>query len=213
MKQLFDLLPAIVFFAVFYSTGKDIIQGTAALMIASTLQVALGWLVWKKLDRMHLVVFGIVIVFGGLTLFLHDERFIKWKPSIVDTVFALVLLGSEFVGSRNLIRIGAEAAVKQVAEGARVEAPAATWRMVNGAAITFFLGCAALNLWVIDHYDTATWVNIKTFGYPVLNLVFMGVLLAWLWRHVHIPPAADSGADATTRPAEKKTADERDTGE
>lgn len=185
MKSLFDLFPAIVFFAVFYATGKDIIQGTGALMIASALQVALGWLLWRKLDRMHLVVLGIVLVFGGLTLFFRDETFIKWKPTIVDLVFAAVLLASEFIGSRNLIRIGAEAAVKRMGENARIEAPANTWRLVNGFAILFFLGCAGLNLWVAAHFDTETWVNIKTFGYPLLNIVFVVALIAWLWRYVH----------------------------
>jgi len=195
MKSLFDLFPAIVFFAVFYATGKDIIQGTAALMIASALQVVLGWLVWRKVDRMHLVVLGIVLLFGGLTLFFRDETFIKWKPTIVDVVFAMILLGSEFVGSRNLIRIGAEAAVRRMGEGASIAAPAATWRLVNGSAILFFLGCAALNLWVADHFDTETWVNVKTFGYPLLNIVFMIGLIAWLWRYVQEAPAGDGTPD------------------
>lgn len=187
MKSLFELFPAVAFFTVFILTGKDIIQATGALMIASVVQVALGWVIWRKVDRMHLVVMAVVLVFGGLTLGLHDERFIKWKPTIVDAVFALVLLGSEFIGSRNLIRIGAEAAVKRMGEGARIEAPTATWRRVNAAAITFFVGCALLNLWVIETVDTATWVNIKTFGYPVLNFVFMFGLLFWLWRYVTMP--------------------------
>lgn len=193
MKQLFDLFPAIVFFSVFYLTGKDIIQGTVALMAASLLQVVLGWVVWRKLDRMHLVVLAVVLVFGGLTLFLKDERFIKLKPTIVDFVFVLVLLGSDFIARRNLLRMGAEAAVKQIGEGTRIEAPDRTWRLVNLAAAAFFAGCGLLNLWVIDHFDTADWVNIKTFGYPLLNIVFMLVLIVWLWRHV--VPAADKPAD------------------
>lgn len=202
MKSLFDLFPAIIFFAVFYATGKDIIQGTAALMIASALQVALGWLLWRKVDRMHLVVLGIVLVFGGLTLFLHDERFIKWKPTIVDLVFAAVLLGSEFIGKRNLLQVGAEAAVKRMGEGAAIDAPASIWRLANAAAILFFIGCGALNLWVADHFDTATWVNIKTFGYPVLNIVFMGALIAWLWRYVQVPEAQALAGGDTPDPRE-----------
>lgn len=193
MKQLFDLFPAIVFFAVYYLTGKDIIQGTVALMAASVLQVVAGKLLWGKLDRMHLAVLGIVLVFGGLTLAFDDERFIKWKPSIVDVVFALVLLGSEFIGRRNLIRVGAEALVKQMGEGARIDAPGATWRNVNIVAITFFLSCAVLNLWLVEAVDTETWVNIKTFGYPLLNILFMLGLMLWLWRHV--TPPAEGKAD------------------
>lgn len=199
MKSLFDLFPAIVFFAAFYWLGMNIIQATIALMISSAVQVVLGWLIWRKMERLHLGILAIVLVLGGLTLFFQDERFIKWKPTIVDFVFATVLLGSEFVGARNLIRIGAEAAIERIGEGARIEAPDATWRWVNAAAIVFFVGCALLNLWVIDHYDTATWVNIKTFGYPLLNIVFMVALIAWLWRHVITPePATKSTTDATS---------------
>ncbi|MFZ5756651.1 MAG: inner membrane-spanning protein YciB [Pseudomonadota bacterium] len=198
MKFLFELFPALVFFAVFTFTGKDIITATAALMAACAVQVVLGRAAFGRFDRMHLAVFGVVLVFGGLTLALHDEQFIKWKPTIVDLIIAAVLLGSEFVGARNLLRIGAEAAVERIGEGARIEAPAATWRWINAAAIVFFVGCALLNLWVIEHYDTATWVNIKTFGYPLLNIVFMVALIAWLWRHVIEPEtAAENPADAT----------------
>ncbi|MFZ5723211.1 MAG: inner membrane-spanning protein YciB [Pseudomonadota bacterium] len=197
MKSLFDLFPAIAFFAVFYLSGKDIIQGTAALMIASLLQVALGWAFWKKIDRMHLAVLGVVLVFGGLTLLLRDERFIKWKPTIVDILFAVILLGSELIGRRNLIRMGAEAAIARIGDGARIEAPALVWRLVNLSAIAFFLGCAGLNLWIIARVDTETWVDIKTFGYPLLNIVFMIGLIAWLWRYVKLPP--DTPPESTPR--------------
>ncbi|MFP5441300.1 MAG: inner membrane-spanning protein YciB [Gammaproteobacteria bacterium] len=191
MKSLFDLFPAIAFFAVFYLSGKDIIQGTAALMIASVVQVVLGWLVWRKVDRMHAVVLGIVLVFGGLTLFFRDETFIKWKPTIVDFVFAAILLGSDLLARRNLIRMGAEAVVKRMGEGMHIVAPDATWRLVNLAAAAFFAGCGVLNLWLIERVDTETWVDIKTFGYPVLNIVFMVVLMAWLWRHI-VQPAGEA---------------------
>lgn len=187
MKSLFDLFPAIAFFAAFYLGGKDIITGTAALMVASVAQVALGWLLWRKVDRMHAVVLGIVLVFGGLTLFFRDETFIKWKPTIVDFVFAAVLLGSDFIARRNLIRMGAEAVVKRMGEGMHIIAPDGTWRWVNIAAAAFFAACGVLNLWLIGRVDTETWVDIKTFGYPVLNLAFMVVLMAWLWRHIVQP--------------------------
>ena len=96
---------------------------------------------------------------------------------------------------RNLIRMGAEALVRQLGEGARISAPDPTWRLVNLAAVAFFVAAGALNLWVVDAFDTETWVNIKTFGYPLLNMVFMGVLVAWLWRHVEVPEQASPGRD------------------
>lgn len=195
MKQLFDLFPVVVFFAVFYGTGQDIIQATGATMVASALQVAAGWALWRRVDRMHLAVFGVLLVFGGLTIFLHDETFIKWKPSIIDVIIASVLFGGQFVGSRNLVQRGAEAALEKIAPGARFEAPGATWILVNAAAILFFLSCAAINLYVAYHFDTATWVNMKTFGFTILNFLFMLVLFAWLWRHVRQPDDTDPVTD------------------
>ncbi len=191
MKSLFDLFPAIAFFAAFYLGGKDIIYATTILMIASVAQVLLGWLLWRKIDRMHLVVLGIVLIFGGLTLLFRDETFIKLKPTIVDGVFVAVLLGSDFLFQRNLIRMGAEAMVKRMGEGMHIVAPDSTWRWVNLAAAAFFAGCGALNVWLIGRVDTETWVDIKTFGYPVLNILFMIVLMTWLWRHI-VQPKTDT---------------------
>ena len=188
MKQLIDLFPAIAFFAHYYGFGKDIIQSTIVLMVACVAQVLLGLLLYRKADRMHLVTLGIVLVFGGLTLAFHDEAFIKWKPTIVDLVLAGTLAVGQFIGTRNFIQRMAEAGMQRMAPEYRIDAPPRVWTLVNLAAILFFLACGALNIWVAYHFDNDTWMNMKTIGFPLLNVVFMLALFAWLGRYTHESP-------------------------
>lgn len=184
MKQLFDLFPVIVFVVAYFGYGKDIYLATVAILIASVAQVVLGWLLWRKIDRMHLVTLGVLAVFGGLTIVLHDETFIKWKPSIIDLIFAGTLFVGQFIGKRNLLERIIEGIMKRAAPTSVIKAPPSTWTAVNAAAILFFLGCGALNLYVAYNFDNDTWVNFKVFGLTGLNFLFMIVLIAWLSRHI-----------------------------
>ena len=201
MKQLFDLFPGIIFLGAYFGFGKDIYLATMAILAASTLQVVLGWLLWRKVDRMHLVTFAVLAVFGGLTIVLHDETFIKWKPSIIDVLFAGTLLVGHFVGKQNFVQRMVEGVMKRAAPTSVIEAPAATWAALNIAAILFFLGCAALNLYVAYSYDNDTWVNFKVFGLTGLNFLFMIAVIAWLGRHVReITGEADDTSPDHTPP-------------
>src|SRR5690606_15768420 len=87
MKQLFDYFPVIVFFGLYFYGGvdekPDIMLATWGIIFACAVQVGLGWAIWRKVQQMHLMVFGFTLVFGGLTLFLNDEAFIKWRTSII----------------------------------------------------------------------------------------------------------------------------------
>ncbi len=96
MKQLIDFIPLIVFF-ILYKT-HDIYVATGALIAATAVQVALTWILYKKIEKMQLITFVMVAVFGGLTLFLHDDNFIKWKVTIIYTLFAGGLAVSQYLG-------------------------------------------------------------------------------------------------------------------
>ena len=123
------------------------------------------------------VTLGIIVVFGGATLFLHDETFIKWKPTVLYWLFALILAGAALTG-RNLIR---------KLMGAQMELPGAVWNRLNWSWTAFFAVMGCVNLYVAGNYSTETWVNFKLFGSMGLMLVFVIGQALYLARHVQEP--------------------------
>ncbi len=162
MKLLFDLFPVILFFAAYKFFG--IFAATATAIAATVMQVV--WVKWRhgKVDIMLWVSFGIIIVFGGATLLLHDETFIKWKPTILYWVFATTLLCSNLFFKKNLMR-----ALMQE----KLTLPARVWNHVNLGWSLFFATLGVVNLYVAFNYPTDTWVNFKLFGATGLMLVFV----------------------------------------
>lgn len=163
MKFLFDLFPVILFFIAFKM--GDIFIATGVTIAATFAQI--GWLLLrkKKIDVMLWVSLGIVVVAGGLTLLLHDETFIKWKPTILYWAFAIGLGGSSLLFGKNLIRSVLESQVKL---------PDPVWKNLNLAWIGFFIfmGCANLAVAFAFNLSTDTWVNFKLFGGMGLMLLF-----------------------------------------
>jgi len=120
MKLLFDFFPILLFFAAYKVYG--IYAATAAAVAASVLQVAYSWLRHRRVEKMLLISMGLIVVLGGATLILHDEVFIKWKPTAVNWLFATAFLASRFVGERTL----AERML-----GSAISVQSAVWRRVN----------------------------------------------------------------------------------
>jgi intracellular septation protein len=164
VKFLLDYAPALLFFAAYFLSGRDIYLATGVL-IAAAVALVLVYRVWqKRWHKSHLVVAVLATVLGGLTLAIHDPVFIKLKPSAVYGVFALALLGSHFIGERVLLaRIPQKTFVF----------PEPVWRKVNLAWALFFLGCAVLNWYVASRFDEVTWVNFKMFGFTALTFLFL----------------------------------------
>ncbi len=188
MKFLYDFFPILLFFVAYKLGG--IYVATAVAMGAAVLQIAWGWFVKKKVETMHWVSAGLILVFGGLTLALHDPMFIKWKPSIVNWLFALVFAGSVFMGKPLVQRL-----MEHV-----LTVPSAIWLRVNWAWVVFFIASGAANLYVAYHYPEDIWVDFKLFGLMGMTFVFMIGQGVYLARHAeeHSPkPAAESApADA-----------------
>lgn len=162
MKLLFDLFPVILFFVVFKL--YDIYAATAAAIAATLAQIIWSKLRHGKVDTMLLVSFVIIALFGGATLLLHDESFIKWKPTILYWVFAAVLLFSNLLFKKNLMR-----ALLQE----KLALPHKVWSQVNLSWSVFFAVLGILNLYVAFSFSTDTWVNFKLFGATGLMLVFV----------------------------------------
>ncbi len=173
MKFLFDLFPVILFFATFKLAG--IFMATAAAIVATLMQI--GWVKWHhgKVDGMLLASGVIVVVFGGATLLLHDETFIKWKPTVLYWLFALVLTNAEVFWKKNLIRS---------MMGEQITLPDTVWRKLNHSWAGFFAVLGIINLYVAFNYPTESWVNFKLFGTTGMMLAFVIVQSLMLSKFV-----------------------------
>ncbi|MGE0314956.1 MAG: septation protein A [Lautropia sp.] len=174
-KLLFDLFPIILFFAAF--KFFDIYVATGVAIAATIGQIAWLKLRNRKVDTMQWISLVVIVVFGGLTLFLHDETFIKWKPTILYWAFGATILGARLFG-RNLIR---------TLMGQQIALPDAVWDRLALAWIAFFGAMGALNLWVAYGFSTDQWVNFKLFGTLGLTVVFILAQGVYLSRHVKEP--------------------------
>lgn len=182
MKILFDFLPILLFFVAYKMAG--IYVATAVAIAATIIQVGITWLRSRKLETMHMVSLGLIVVFGGATLWLQNPLFIMWKPTILYVLFGVAFLGSQYIGEKTLV---------ERMMGSMLAAPRAIWQRVNTAWAIFFLSLAVLNLYVAYNYSEEDWVNFKLFGLMSLTIVFMIGQGLWLARHAE-PVAEDTPA-------------------
>ena len=196
MKFLFDLFPVIVFF-VAYKLGDSAPATTHALLahlglpgipadkpgiyLATLVAIAatflqVGWVKFKgrKVEPMLWISLAIIVVMGGATLWLHDEAFIKWKPTVLYWVFAGAIFGAAASG-RNLIRS---------LMSAEVELPGSAWNLLNLSWGVFFTLMGVLNLLVAFNFSTDVWVDFKLFGSLGLMLVFVLAQTYFISRHL-----------------------------
>ena len=173
MKFLFDLFPVLLFFVAF--KVFDIYVATAVAIAATALQI--GWLKWKrrKVDKTMWVTLVIIAVFGGATLALHDETFIKWKPTVLYWLFCAVIAGGELLFRKNVIR---------AALGEQLRLPDGVWTRLNWSWAAFFVFMGGANLYVAFNFPTETWVNFKLFGGMGLMLLFVLLQAVFLARHM-----------------------------
>ncbi|PCH52457.1 MAG: septation protein A [Flavobacteriaceae bacterium] len=185
MKLLLDFFPIVFFFIAFKM--YDIYVATAVLIIASLLQTCTHWLMHRRFEKMHVITLVLVCVFGGLTLMLQDEMFIKWKPTVINWLFAVVFIGSQFIGKKSII---------QRMMGDHMVLPANIWLHLNIAWTLFFIALGIANLYVVYNFDTETWVNFKLFG--LLGLTFVFVIAQSLYVARFIKEPEDEQDNGTT---------------
>jgi len=186
IKRLLDYLPAVVFVVLYFGSGKDIYLATWGILLASVVQIATTVLLWRKIEKLHLVIFAITLVFGVLTLALRNEKFIMWRPTIIYGVLASVLFVGEFMRRSFLQRM-----IETLSEKSLNYVPPYTrsnWRVLGIICIGYFIFLATLNIVVAYQFSEATWVNIKFFGFTGLNLVFYPIFITVAYRM--LPPEA-----------------------
>ncbi len=173
MKLLFDFFPILIFFIAY--KFFDIYVATAVAMAASLFQVIFYRLKHQTYEKMHLISMSLIMVLGGATLFFHNPWFIKWKPTGIYWLSALVILGSQFIGKKTLIQ--------KMMEG-NINLPSKIWGRLNTAWALFFIVMGALNLYVAYYYNTDFWVNFKLFGGAGFTLLFVFLQAIYLTRHI-----------------------------
>jgi len=202
MKLLLEFLPLILFFIAFKlqivlvstdggfqfqaagNAGQGIYFATAVAIVASVVQMSWYYLRRKPISSMQWLSLGIILVFGGATLVLQDDRFIRWKPTALYWSFAgALLVGRVFFGANWL---------KKLMASLEISLPEAVWTRLTWAWIVFFAAMGCLNLYVSSHYTIDTWVNFKVWWSMGLILAFSLAQGAYMARHM---PADDQPAE------------------
>lgn len=187
MQLLFDFFPVIAFFVTYKITG-NMFAATAVIIVAVIAQTTWQWFRHRKVSQMALISGVLVLIFGGLTLLIHDKAFIQWKVTVVNWLFAAAFLGSRFVGDQLLI---------QRMMGANVQLERPVWETLNWAWIGFFTALGAINLYIAYNFSEEFWVNFKMFGMLGLTVVF--ALAQAIWLSSKMPPEE---TPAEAKPAE-----------
>lgn len=185
LRLLIEVGPLVLFFLVNSrwkqiapnSSLENIYAATAVFMVAIVASLAVSWKTEQRLPIMPLVTAFFVLVFGGLTLILRDELFIKLKPTIVNALFAVILFGG-LVLKRSLLKPLLDTAIDLSDEG---------WRILSLRWAFFFLFLAGLNEFVWRNFSTDTWVSFKVFGTMPITFVFLLTQAPLLQRHARVP--------------------------
>ena len=203
MKLLVDFFPIILFFISYHQanflventfigslldpTKSEVITATivatGVAIIASFVQVSYHWIMTRKFEKMHLFSLGLITVLGGLTIMFGNPDFVKWKPTVLNWLFAAVFFISFFIGEKTLV---------ERAMGNQIELPETVWNRLNIAWVAFFIISGAANLYVAFYYALEldektrmdTWVDFKLFGLMGLTLLFIILQAIYLTRHI-----------------------------
>jgi intracellular septation protein len=169
MKILIDFFPILLFFGAYKM--YDIYLATGVLMAATVVQMGLIYTIDRKLQMLHKITLVLVVGFGALTLALHDERFIKWKPTVLYAAMAIGLAIALWAAKKNFLKLML---------GSQLELPDRVWMRLNIVWIGYCLFMAAINGYVAAYFTTEAWVNFKLWGYvfPLAFLVGQGLYIA-----------------------------------
>lgn len=169
MRFLIDFFPILLFVGAYKL--YDIYVATAVLMAATVVQTGIIYALDRRLQTMHKVTLVLVLVFGMLTLFLQDERFIKWKPTVLYGSMALVLAVALWGWGKNFL---------QMLLGSQLQLPRPVWNKLTVAWVGYFAFMAAINGYVAANFSTEDWVNFKLWGYvfPLVFIVGQGLYIA-----------------------------------
>lgn len=172
MQTLFDFFPILLFFICYKFFGIYVATGTA--MLVSLIQVLVFRVRFQKFETLQLISMGMILVLGGLTLIFHNPWFIKWKPTVIYWLSALVILFTSSFNTKSLIQ--------KLMEN-NIQLPAKIWKRLNYSWVIFFTLMGTLNIYIAYHFDTDTWVNFKLFGGSGCLIIFILIQAFFLTRY------------------------------
>ncbi len=169
MKILIDFFPILLFFGAY--KFYDIYVGTAVLMAARVLQVGIMYAVDHKVPTMYKITLALVLIFGTLTLVLQDDRFIKWKPTVLYAAMALAMAFALWMLKKNFLKL---------LMGQQIELPDPVWHRLNVVWIAYNAFMSILNAYVVLNYTTEQWVSFKLWGYvfPLAFIIGQGLYIS-----------------------------------
>ena len=145
------------------------------MIIASAIQIIVYWLMTRKFEKMHVITLILTVILGGATFYFQDMRFFKWKPTAVNWIFALVFIGSHFIGKKPIIRRMMDHAIS---------VPNEIWIKLNLAWAGFFIFAGAINLYIAYNFSTEFWVNFKVYGLLGLTFIFAIAQAIYISRYI-----------------------------
>lgn len=169
MRILLDFLPIVLFFGAYKL--HDIYVATAVLMAATVVQTAIIYAIDRKIATMQKATLVLILAFGALTLYLQDERFIKWKPTVLYAAIAIGLAVAVWTFKKSFLKLML---------GSQLELPDRVWMRLNVAWIAYCVFMALINAYVAVFFSTEAWVDFKLWGYvfPVAFLVGQGFYIS-----------------------------------
>lgn len=173
MKQLLEFIPLILFFIVYKTYGVQ--EAALVLVVATIVQFVALQVLYKRIEKSQWIVGVSVVFFGLLTAYFNDLAFLKWKVTIINALFAVVLLISQFVFHKPLI---------QMLLGKELKLPENVWAKLNLGWAIFFLICMAINIVISQFFSDDAWTNFKVFGLTGLSLAAVIATGFYLYPHL-----------------------------
>jgi len=201
MKQIIDFLPVVAFFGVWLATGRDIYYATAALMGAAVIQLAVFKLKAWPIPGQVWFVFWAAMIFGTMTLVFRNPLFIQWRPTVVNWILALVIIGSRFVGRGNYV---------QRALGKVMVLPDRAWRALTYGWAGVFALSGTVNIWVAYTFSEDAWVYYKFVSGFVVSFLLVGGSFIYLAATGQLPSLPAKGDLEASQSRQQESTPSRD---
>ena len=168
LKFITDFGPLLIFFTIYYKSGNSLTAAIPPLIISTLIAVAIMYFVEKKVPFVPLIGALVISLFGGLTLYFNNPIFIYMKPTIVNIIFATILIVSKAYFNKNFLKLFLQTAFQLNEEG---------WNKLNFRWAYFFIFLAILNEIVWRTQPETTWVNFKVWGMLPITIIFTAMQL------------------------------------